>query len=75
MSFAASAKNYEIGNVYTYDYILGLELNEPSTEVDPTSSLSTVGYKILSQVIVRPVWQQEPGGSIFEIQVRNHNAN
>lgn len=72
VSFAASAKNYEIGNVYTYDYVLGLELNEPgnsNNEVD-SKSISTVGYKILSQVIVRPVWQQEPGGSIFEIQVR-----
>lgn len=68
VSFAASAKNYEIGSVYTYDYVLGLELNEPSSEVDP-KSVSTVGYKILSQVTVRPVWQQEPGGSIFEIQV------
>ncbi|ODM98802.1 Microsomal triglyceride transfer protein large subunit [Orchesella cincta] len=66
VSFAASAKNYEIGSVYTYDYILGLELNEPSTG---SESVSTVGYKILSQVIVRPVWQQEPGGSIFEIKL------
>ncbi|CAL8121848.1 unnamed protein product [Orchesella dallaii] len=62
----ATAKNYEIGSVYTYDYILGLELNEPSTG---SESVSTVGYKILSQVIVRPVWQQEPGSSIFEIKL------
>jgi hypothetical protein len=73
----ASTRHYEIGTVYTYDYTLGLELNEPG----PLSNLSlaatgtgyrtgsTVGYKILSQVQVTPVWQNEPGGAILEIQV------
>jgi hypothetical protein len=82
ISFAASTKHYEVGNVYTYDYVLGLELSEPSYENDERSSGgrrisssgdgstgSTVGYKILSQVQVKSVWQNEPGGSILEIQV------
>jgi len=83
ISFAASTKHYEVGNVYTYDYVLGLELSEPGYETDDDTSntggssgesgrsagSSTVGYKILSQVQVKPLWQNEPGGSILEIQV------
>ncbi|CAG7828228.1 unnamed protein product [Allacma fusca] len=74
----ATTRNYEVGSVYTYDYVLGLELNEPpavsakdsngaggtSGQVKPPS---TVGYKVLTTVQVRPVWQNEPGGAILEI--------
>ena len=77
----ASTRHYELGTVYTYDYVLGLELNEPGPltnfTLPPTTSTggsgyrtgSTVGYKVLSQVQVTPVWQNEPGAAILEIQV------
>jgi len=76
----ASGRHFEIGTVYTYDYVLGVELNEPgplanysSTWGNPKASGfqtgSTVGYKVLSQVHITPVWQSEHDGAILEIQV------
>ena len=72
VSFAAgTAKHYELGSLYNYDYVLGLELNEPVTV--PTNGEfkgpSTVGYKVLAKVQVRPVWQNEGQGAILEISV------
>jgi len=72
VSFAASTKHYELGTLYTYDYALGLELNEPTTQESKTEG-SAVGYKILSSVQVRPVWQQSLSNSILEVKVSKHS--
>lgn len=74
---ATTRLHYEVGSVYTYDYIVGLELNEPSSPANTgnVSTIpkppSTVGYKVLTQVQVRPVWQNEPAGTILEITLVN----
>jgi hypothetical protein len=75
ISFAASTKHYEVGNVYTYDYVLRLEMNEPSGGDGSGSGAgnqpeSTVGYKIITKVEVKPVWQKEAEGSLLEIKVK-----
>lgn len=67
ISFAASTKQYEVGNLYNYDYVLKLEMNEPVGV--GSSEGSTVGYKIISKVQVTPIWTSEGGGSILEILV------
>ncbi|XP_035709713.1 microsomal triglyceride transfer protein large subunit isoform X2 [Folsomia candida] len=65
----ASTKHYEVGNVYSYDYVVKLEMNEPAGLSDDQAPPpgSTVGYKIITKVEVKPVWQSETGGSILEI--------
>lgn len=77
----ASGRHFEIGTVYTYDYVVGVELNEPLPLVNYSSSWdsskasgyrtgSTVGYKVFSQAQVTPVWQSEGDGAVLEIMVR-----
>lgn len=58
--------------MYSYDYVVKLEMNEPAGLSDDQAPPpgSTVGYKIITKVEVKPVWQSETGGSILEILVR-----
>lgn len=72
---AATTRHYELGTVYKYEYVLGMELNEPNPDFSNNATESTlttgstVGYKVLSEIHVTPIWQSQPGAVILEIKV------
>ena len=70
LSHSASARQYEVGQTYTYDYLTTVILDEPIRPgVSPSKN---VGYLLSGKVHVQAVWQNptENSEKILQISVR-----
>jgi hypothetical protein len=67
MSHSASARQYEVGRTYTYEYFTTVILDEPIRHgVSPSKN---VGYQLTGYVTVQAVWQNPSKNSERLLQI------